>query len=312
MVVVLGALLCLMAFLLLLFITFSSSTPRLPIDRRRPPRLDEAPPSVLSRVTGITTSAIADTLNRHGWTRSITDALDRAGLRLSPADFLVLVGAVGLVSAILGFLVGGPLLGLLLLVLAPLGGKVFLGLAVGKRRRAFADQLDDTLQLLAGSLRAGHSLLRAVDAVSREAQAPASEELARVVNQTRLGRDLNSALDETAARMGNEDFSWVSQAIGIHREVGGDLAEVLDQVGHTIRERNQIRRQVKALSAEGKMSAYILMALPILVPGAMGVMNPSFFTAMFQNPIGWGLLALAATMLVLGGLWMRKIVSFKF
>ena len=197
MVVVLGALLCLMAFLLLLFITFSSSTPRLPLDRRRPPRLDEAPPSVLSRVTGITTGAIADTLNRHGWTRSITDALDRAGLRLSPADFLVLVGAAGLVSAILGFLVGGPLLGLLLLVLAPLGGKVFLGLAVGKRRRAFADQLDDTLQLLAGSLRAGHSLLRAVDAVSMEAQAPTNEELARVVNQTRLGRDLNTALDET-------------------------------------------------------------------------------------------------------------------
>ena len=179
---------------------------------------------MLSRVTGITTSAIADTLNRHGWTRSITDALDRAGLRLSPADFLVLVGAAGLVSAILGFLVGGPLLGLLLLVLAPLGGKVFLGLAVGKRRRAFADQLDDTLQLLAGSLRAGHSLLRAVDAVSREAQAPASEELARVVNQTRLGRDLNSALDETAARMGNEDFSWVSsdghyEPLLLHRDV---------------------------------------------------------------------------------------------
>jgi tight adherence protein B len=312
MVVVFGALLCLMAFLLLLFITFSSSTPRLPVDRRRPARLDEAPPSVLSRVTGITTSAIADTLNRHGWTRSITDALDRAGLRLSPADFLVLVGAAGLVSAILGFLVGGPLLGLLLLILAPLGGKVFLGLVVGKRRRAFADQLDDTLQLLAGSLRAGHSLLRAVDAVSREAQAPTSEELARVVNQTRLGRDLNTALEETAERMGNEDFSWVSQAIGIHREVGGDLAEVLDQVGHTIRERNQIRRQVKSLSAEGKMSAYILIALPIIVPGIMTVMNPAFIQPLFESIIGYGIIFVAFSMLTVGALWMRKIVSFKF
>jgi tight adherence protein B len=312
MVFVFGALLCLMAFLLLLFITFSSSTPRLPVDRRRPARLDEAPPSVLSRVTGITTSAIADTLNRHGWTRSITDALDRAGLRLSPADFLVLVGAAGLVSAILGFLVGGPLLGLLLLILAPLGGKVFLGLVVGKRRRAFADQLDDTLQLLAGSLRAGHSLLRAVDAVSREAQAPTSEELARVVNQTRLGRDLNTALEETAERMGNEDFSWVSQAIGIHREVGGDLAEVLDQVGHTIRERNQIRRQVKSLSAEGKMSAYILIALPIIVPGIMTVMNPAFIQPLFESIIGYGIIFVAFSMLTVGALWMRKIVSFKF
>ena len=312
MVVALGALLCLMAFLMLLFITFSSSTPRLPVDRRRPPSLNEAPPSVLSRVTGITTSAITDTLNRHGWTRSIADALDRAGIRLSPADFLVLVGAAGLVAAVLGFLVGGPLLGLLLLLAAPFGGKAFLGLAVGKRRRAFANQRDDTLQLLAGSLRAGHSLLRAVDAVSREAQAPASEELARVVNQTRLGRDLNAALDETAERMGNEDFSWVAQAIGIHREVGGDLAEVLDQVGHTVRERNQIRRQVASLSAEGKLSAYILMALPFAVPGIMSLMNPSFFSLMFQKPLGWALLALVVIMLVVGGLWMRKIVSFKF
>ncbi|MEX5294929.1 type II secretion system F family protein [Kocuria sp. CPCC 205268] len=298
--------------LLLLFITFSSSTPRLPVDRRRPPRLDEAPPSVLSRVTGITTNAIADTLNRHGWTRSITDALDRAGLRLSPADFLVLVGTAGLVFAILGFLVGGPVLGLLLLILAPVGGKLFLTLAVGKRRREFADQLDDTLQLFAGSLRAGHSLLRAVDAVSREAQAPTSEELARVVNQTRLGRDLNSALDETAERMANEDFSWVSQAIGIHREVGGDLAEVLDQVGQTIRERNQIRRQVKSLSAEGKMSAYILIALPIIVPGIMTVMNPAFIQPLFESIIGYGILFLAVSMLTVGALWMRKIVSFKF
>ncbi|MEX5269433.1 type II secretion system F family protein [Kocuria sabuli] len=312
MTVVLGALLCLLAFLLLLFITFSSSTPRLPVDRRRPPRLDDAPPSVLSRVTGITTTAITDTLNRHGWTRSIAEALDRAGMRMSPADFLVLVAASGLVAGLLGGLVGGPVLGVLALVFAPMGAKLFLSFAVGRRQRVFADQLDDTLQLLAGSLRAGHSLLRAVDAVSREAQAPTSEELARVVNQTRLGRDLNTALEETAERMSNEDFSWVSQAIGIHREVGGDLAEVLDQVGATIRERNQIRRQVKALSAEGKMSAYILIALPIIVPGIMTVMNPAFIQPLFESIIGYGILFLAFSMLTVGALWMRKIVSFKF
>ncbi|TDL46989.1 type II secretion system F family protein [Kocuria rosea] len=312
MVVVLGTLLCLMAFLLLLFITFSSSTPRLPVNRRRPPRLNEAPPSVLSRVTGLTTNAITDTLNRHGWTRSIADALDRAGVRMSPADFLVLLGMAALVAALLGFLIGGPVLALLALVVAPVGGKIFLVLAVSKRQRAFADQLDDTLQLLAGSLRAGHSLLRAVDAVSKEAQAPTTDELARVVNHTRIGRDLNDALEETAVRMNNEDFSWVSQAIGIHREVGGDLAEVLDQVGHTIRERNQIRRQVKALSAEGKLSAYILMALPVAVSGFLALMNPAHMAPLFTEPLGWAMVVASAVMFTIGGLWMRKIVSFKF
>lgn len=310
--VVLGTLLFLTGFLLLLCVTFRSATPRLPMERRRPIRIDDAPPSVLSRVTGITTSAITDTLNRHGRTRSIADALDRAGVRVSPADFLVLVGMAGMVGALLGFLVGGPVLALLALVVAPLGGKLFLVVAIGKRQRAFADQLDDTLQLLAGSLRAGHSLLRAVDAVSREAQAPTTEELARVVNQTRLGRDLNAALEETSVRMNSEDFNWVSQAIGIHREVGGDLAEVLDQVGHTIRERNQIRRQVKALSAEGKLSAYILMALPLVVSGFLAVMNPAHMALLFTRPLGWAIVATAAVMFTIGGLWMRKIVSFKF
>ena len=115
---------------------------------------------------------------------------------------------------------------------------------------------------MASSLRAGHSLLRAMDAVSQEADAPTSEEFARLVNETRVGRDLAEALDEIAERTASEDFAWVAQAIAIHREVGGNLAEVLDAVGHTIRERNAIRRQVKALSAEGKLSAIVLMSLP--------------------------------------------------
>ena len=159
-------------------------------------------------------------------------------------------------------LLGGPLLGLLLVGRrCPLGARLLVEFRAGRRQAAFADQLDDSLQLMASSLRAGHSLLRAVDVGAREdASAPTSEEFARIVNETRVGRDLSDALDEVAERMGSDDFTWVAQAIAIHREVGGNLAEVLDAVGHTIRERNQIRRQVKALSAEGKLSAIVLMA----------------------------------------------------
>ena len=305
-----GLVLCVAATMLLLFVTLRSSTPRLPESRRRPPAVET--PSVLSRVTGITTDAITETLNRHGWARTIGQNLDRAGIRMAPADFIVMVGMAALVAAVFGFLLGGPVLAVLFLLLAPLGSKVFLSVKLGARQRAFADQLDDTLQLLAGSLRAGHSLLRAIDAVSREAQVPTTDELARVVNHTRIGRDLNDALEETSTRMNNEDFSWVAQAIGIHREVGGDLAEVLDQVGQTIRERNQIRGQVKALSAEGKMSAYILMGLPFVVAVVLSILNPGFMQPFFDSILGYGLMALALVMLTLGGLWMRKIVSFKF
>ena len=165
---------------------------------------------------------------------------------------------------------------------------------------------------MAGSLRAGHSLLRAVDSVSQEAAAPTSEEFSRIVNETRVGRDLNDALDEVAARMGSDDFVWVAQAIAIHREVGGNLAEVLDAVGHTIRERNAIRRQVKALSAEGKLSAIVLMALPFGVTGFISMTNPAYLGRFTESLMGYAMLGAAGLMLVVGGLWLKKTVAIKF
>ncbi|MGN6742669.1 MAG: type II secretion system F family protein, partial [Amnibacterium sp.] len=239
-------------------------------------------------------------------------ALEGAGIHESPARFVLLAAAVSLGLALVLALPLG-LIGVLLGIAAgAVGARVVLGMKAGRRRKAFAEQLDDTLGLLAGSMRAGHSLLRAVDAVSREAEAPTSEEFARIVNETRLGRDLNDALDQSAARMRNEDFGWVAQAIAIHREVGGDLAGVLDEVGHTIRERGQIRRQVAALSAEGKMSAYILLALPFVVLGFLFLTSRDYVARFVESPLGYALMAVAAVLITIGALWMKKIVSFKF
>ena len=183
----------------------------------------------------------------------------------------------------------------------------------GRRQAAFADQLDDSLQLMASSLRAGHSLLRAVDAVSQDAASPTAEEFARIVNETRVGRDLSDSLDEVAERMGSEDFTWVAQAIAIHREVGGNLAEVLDAVGHTIRERNAIRRQVKALSAEGKLSAIVLGALPFAIIGFISMTNPQL-PAQVHRERRWAtaMLAAAVVLMLIGGFWLKKTVAIKF
>lgn len=309
-----GVGLLLAAGLVGIFFVGRSRTPRLPMDRRRlPDPVKDSRPSQLSRVTGITTEAISEFLERHGWTRRIATALDLAGVRVSPADFLVLVAGGGLVGALFGLVLGGPVLALLFLAASPFVAKVSLGVLVGRRQKAFADQLDNTLQLFSGSLRAGHSLLRAVDAVAKESDSPTDEELARVVNETRIGRDLDEAMETTAERMNSEDFSWVSQAIGIHREVGGDLAEVLDRVGATIRERNQIRRQVAALSAEGKMSAYILMALPVVIAGVLSLMAGEYIVMFVTTGIyGFGLIFLALVMFAIGGFWMKKIVTFRF
>ena len=222
---------------------------------------------------------------------------------------------VGLVALGLGVVVGllaGVLLGLLVLAVVPLGAKLLLKLKAGRRQAAFADQLDDSLQLMASSLRAGHSLLRAVDSVSQEAASPTAEEFSRIVNETRVGRDLNDSLDEVAERMGSDDFTWVAQAIAIHREVGGNLAEVLDAVCRTIRERNAIRRQVKALAAEGKLSAIVLMALPFGIVSFISITNPGYLAAFTASPIGYAMLAVASLMMLVGGLWLKKTVKIKF
>ena len=257
-------------------------------------------------------AAVEKALVKRGRAATGAAALERAGMSMSLPNFVLTVGVTTVVLSTFGSLLGGFLLGVLMLAVVPFGAKLLLKFRASRRQAAFADQLDDSLQLMAGSLRAGHSLLRAVDSVASEADAPTSEEFSRIVNETRVGRDLNDALDEVAERMGSDDFTWVAQAIAIHREVGGNLAEVLDAVGHTIRERNAIRRQVKALSAEGKLSAIVLMALPFGILAFISMTNPGYLAKFTQSAVGYGMLAASAAMIVIGGLWLKKTVAIKF
>jgi tight adherence protein B len=298
------------ALLLLALVVLPAGPARVPLARLDP---TVAPPATALAGAGAAAgAAVEKVLTRRGRLASGAAALERAGMSVGPADFVLLVGLATLFAGVLGALLAGPVLGLLLAVLTPLGAKLLLSLRARRRQAAFADQLDDSLQLMASSLRAGHSLLRAVDAVSQEASAPSSEEFARIVNETRVGRDLADALDEVAERMGSDDFSWIAQAIAIHREVGGNLAEVLDAVGHTIRERNSIRRQVKALSAEGKLSAVVLMALPFGIAGFIWTTNPGYLARFTESALGYGMLAAVALLLVVGGVWLKKMVSIRF
>ncbi|MHA7277405.1 type II secretion system F family protein [Arthrobacter sp. Hz1] len=251
-------------------------------------------------------------LKRRNLMAGIAGRLEDAGLKIRPADFVVLTAVGTVLAACIGLIFLGLFTAILFAVAVPLLVKVGLGLLISRRRKQFADQLDDTLQLLAGGLRAGHSLLRAIDAVSADSEAPTAEEFTRIINETRLGRDLGEALDDASLRMQSEDFSWVAQAIAIHREVGGNLATVLDQVGKTIRERNQIRRQVVALSAEGKLSALILMGLPFVLGGVLLLISPGYMDPLFQHPIGFILIGVSFILLLVGALWLKKVISIKF
>jgi tight adherence protein B len=310
-VLIAGLLLSFAALAAALLAILGPRPPRVTVDRRTAP--GGADPTgrlagPAQRVVGFLEHGLA----AFGRTGQLAAALERAGTALRTGDFLLLVVAGSLATAAAGLALSGWVMALLLAVVTPVLAIQVLKFKASRRRAAFADQLDDSLQLLAGSLRAGHSLLRALDAVSREAEEPTCSEFSRIINETRVGRPLGDSLEDTARRMSSDDFTWVSQAIAIHREVGGDLAEVLDTVSHTIRERNGIRRQVKALSAEGRMSGMVLMLLPIGITGFLMMTNPSYLSKLTTNIVGWGMIVAAVVFMTVGALWLRKVVSFKF
>jgi tight adherence protein B len=307
--VLIGALLVALAVAIGVLLLMTPGPPRLPADRRRPPQ--EGHQSLLTRLTNHTTALIEGIMSRRGAAGGMT-LLDEAGLRTRPQDYVLLALVAAVVLGGAGLIAVGPLLAVLIAAVVMVCSRLLLTVLAGRRRAAFADQLEETLQLMSSNLRAGHSLLQSLASVAEESEEPTRTEFTRILNETRVGRDLGSSLTETADRMQSQDFVWATQAIAINREVGGNLADVLDGVGSTIRERGQIRRQVEGLAAEGKLSALILMLLPIGITGFLMLTNPAYLAPFTQSLPGWGLLALAIVMMLIGGLWMRKTVRITF
>ena len=261
----------------------------------------------------------ADRTLRERGNGKLAEELELAGISRSPASVALMIAGLAVVAfaagAVIAVIRGGVLvwaLPIALAVLVIIVGRIVIRGRIARRRAHFAEQLDDSLQLISSGLRAGHSLVRAVDAVSQEAESPTAEEFARVVNEHRLGRDLGEALQNCAERMQSDDLAWAAQAVAVHREVGGNLSEVLDHVGETIRERNQIRRQVATLSAEGKVSANVLIALPIAIAAVLCVVSPSYIGVFVSTPLGIGLVGVSLVLFVLGVLWLRAVVKIKF
>jgi tight adherence protein B len=305
-----GVIACSLAVLIGVYLVATPAPFRLAAARRRPTSTPKG--SAVSVAAERAAALIDRILRRRRDTEVHVAVLERAGVTMRLQDFALLMVISGVVLVVGGLLLEEALIGLLLALTVPLTSRAVLEVMAGRRKRVFADQLDDSLQLMSSSLRAGHSLMQSLAAVARDAEEPTAGEFARIINEARVGRELTNALKETAARMDSEDFVWVTQAIAINREAGGNLAEVLDRVGQTIRERNQIRRQVVSLSAEGKLSAYVLIALPIGVTGFLSVTNPAYLAKFTHSLTGYGLMFAAVVLLVVGALWMRKVVSFKF
>jgi tight adherence protein B len=305
-----GAVFVGLAVLLLIVLTPARS--RSQLSHRRFAALRGADGARLPAIAERAATLVEERLERRGWTPSLNAALEAAGVQLRPGEFLVVASAGAGAAAIVGGLAAGPLGAVILGAAGALAARMLLAIRAARRRSAFADHLPDTLQLLSGSLRAGHALLQAVSAVGREADAPTSDEFRRTVAEVRLGRDIHEALEAMQQRIGNEDFDWVVQAIGIHRDVGGDLAQILDAIAETIRDRAQIRRQIKVLSAEGRLSAVILLGLPFFMAAALLVLDRGYLFELFTHRAGWFMLGLSAVLMAIGTFWVRRLVRLVF
>ncbi len=249
--------------------------------------------------------------NNRGLEAKVAYRLDGAGLAMKPAEWLLLHLGIAFGSGILGLALGGgnPLAMVLFLVLGGIGPWVYLGMRRTKRLKAFDAALADTLQLMAGSLSAGLSLAQSLDTIVSEGNEPVASEFKRVIVEARLGVGIEDALEGVADRMDSKDFQWVVMAIRIQREVGGNLSELLLNVASTLREREYLRRHVRALSAEGRLSCWLLGALPPVFLVYLVLTKPDYVNPLFTTPLGIMMCVGMAVLLSVGIFWMSRLVK---
>ena len=265
---------------------------------------EELPASLLGRVE--------QTVAKQSFAARVQEDLAQADLKITVTEYLAIRVGLVLLLFLAGFLLQRNLLvGLVLAVVGLFLPVVYVRSRQGRRLRAFNGQLPDVLDHLQGSLRAGYGLLQSIEWISRQMPNPAAMEFDRVVRETQLGRSLLEALDSMVRRIPSDDLSLIVTAIKIQYEVGGGLAEILEIVAHTIRERVRIQREIQVLTAQQRLSGYVLMLLPIGMAVFLIVVNPDYIMPIFQPgpflciPIGTGIL------MIMGWILMRRIVKIE-
>jgi tight adherence protein B len=239
--------------------------------------------------------------------------LERADLPLRTVELVYIMLAGGLLLAIVA---AGLQLPVFLVVKALILGMLlpwaFVSFKARRRVKAFENQLPDLLVTMAAGLKAGHSFRQSLQSVVDEDQPPASKELQRVLTETRLGRPMDDALSEMAERLGSKNFEFVITAVTIQRQVGGSLAGLFDMVADTVRNRQQFAKKIKGLTAMGRASAYVLIALPFFVAGMLTLINPEYMKPLWSTGTGHKLIVITIVMMSVGSLILRKLVNFRY
>jgi tight adherence protein B len=261
-------------------------------------------------LTGKVLGSAERSLERTQWWTRFKEELEIAEVRVSAVSIAAITVAVTAVLMWILYGLGGLVFAPLALFI-PFTVRWFLKRKLLRRRKQFSEQLPDNLQVLSSALRAGHSFVGALSVVVDDSPSPSREEFRRVIADEQLGVPLQDALDVVARRMDNRDLEQVSLVAALQRETGGNTAEVLDRVTDTIRERFELRRLVKTLTAQGRMSRWVVTALPLVLLGIITIINPNYMSPLYHTSTGRFLLVTAAFFVVMGSVVIGRIVNIK-
>lgn len=273
------------------------------------------PPDTLERPvkrTGQLALKLGDMVQRFGFSENVKLLILHAG---SSTTVGAVIGA-SIVSAVAGGLIAHLTVGSLPLDLAAVAAGAasrwgLLTLKKGRRMKKFTVALPDAIELIARALRAGHSMSSAIEIVAEQSPQPLSGEFSIVFQQQKFGIPFRDALLQLGDRVPSKDLHFLITAILVQKETGGDLTEILDRTTHVIRERVRIEGEIKTYTAQGRLTGWILSALPVIMLGLINVVTPGYSHVLFHDPLGQELLYAGGTLIIIGGLIIRKIVDIK-
>ncbi len=242
--------------------------------------------------------------------RGLDFKMQKAGIPLLGTEFLLLLGVSFFLSAFIGFALSKKwYVGISVAIVVVMSEWVYVLLKIDRREAAFTNQLGDCLMMVANAMRAGFSFLQAMDLVSKEMEPPMSTEFQHVMRDINLGATVERALDDMDQRVSSSDFSLVVTAVLIQQQVGGDLAHILDTISDTIQDRIRMRREVRTLTAQGRMAGWVLALLPFALGAFISVVNPGYIEPLFKEKIGQIAIGISIVMVLMGFLVIQRIVD---
>ena len=242
--------------------------------------------------------------------RALDFKMQKAGIPLLGTEFLILLGISFFLAAIIAYVISKKwYVGISIAIVVIMAEWIYVLLKIDRREAAFTNQLGDCLMMVANAMRAGFSFLQAMDLVSKEMEPPMSEEFKHVMRDINLGASVERALDDMDQRVSSPDFSLVVTAVLIQQQVGGDLAHILDTISDTIQGRIRMRREVQTLTAQGRMSGWVLAALPFVLAAFINIVSPNYLEPLFKETIGQIAIVIAIIMVIIGFLVIKRIVN---